>query len=176
MDDRQAFSIISKYLQPNEKLLWHGAPNPWIAARKFIFEIIYWITSLIFNLLVLAFAIHDNGGSFVIITGLLVIFVYILWLFGIFQAILSCWKKGYGVTDQRLIIAFSNSNSIKSLPGASLAKIFRSGNDNWGTLRCSYYCNDEDDPDFSGFYGVKNPAHVEALIRKNLIVEKYRRS
>ena len=181
MNGARGFSNLSRALQPGERIVWQGTPDPWIAARQFAFPLLFmtlWTGGVLYGLWNLSHKpdVNPNGVGFpLIILSFFFAFGAYSWLQAL-RAVIACWTTGYALTDRRVIIA-AGETAIQSFNTAALGDISRTGNDARGTLRFgsvqnlygrrSWNFGSSDD-----LYGIGEPARVEALIYQTLIMPK----
>jgi hypothetical protein len=92
----------------------------------------------------------------------------LLWL-SVFKNYQDCWRTAYGLTDRRALIAVAQGE-VKSFTGSALASLSRKGSVDKGTILFDYGPVSRRSSNFrAGFYGIKQPAQVEALIYNTLI-------
>jgi hypothetical protein len=177
MDGTRTFSTISKCLQPGERVIWQDVPDPWIAARQYAYPLIFmtvWTGGVSFG--IWNIALKPNAPAFsVIVLCLFAGFGAFSW-FRTLQALTACWTTVYALTDRRIIIAAGEAN-IQSFNAAALGDISRTGSGargslifGSGTLQTAYRRRSRGFLADSGLYGIAEPARVEALIYKTLIM------
>ena len=175
MDDGQAFSIISRRLQPGEKLIWHGVPTPLQAAQGELLRLGFmtiWTGIAAFGLYN---AIHGanlakpNSASPVLLVTSIFCIIGTIVLLRTLKSILDCWQIAYGLTDRRIIIAAGESGKTQSFTAGALTELSRSGDDRKGSLLFDQGRKGRSFGYRSGLYGIADPARVESLIYRTLI-------
>jgi len=176
------FLIVSKLLQPGERIIWQSQPNPWVAARQVLPTLLFmtfWTGGVLFGAWNLMFSPRANTNvSFgLVVISVMVIFGGASW-FRTLKSFFRCWDTIYVLTDRRLVIAAGRDT--RSFTGVALGDLSRTGGDERGSIRLSginagysgyarrYWGLDASD----GLYGIQNPAGVEALIYQTLIMPK----
>ena len=180
MNDCEALSIISQRLQPGERILWHGKPDPWVAAREHVFTLLFmtiWTGGVLFGLWNMSYGTQakPNGGLFALaILGFMVAIGIKGWITAL-TSFTGCWRTAYAVTDRRVLI--TAGDDTKSFSGAALGDLSRTGNElqgslifGAGVLGSGYGRRSFGSGYSSGFYGIPDPAGVEALIYRTLIM------
>jgi hypothetical protein len=179
MEDRRALSIISKRLQPGERIVWLGTPSPWVAARAQVYQLIFitiWTGGVLFALWNLVFkeSANPSGGlPALAILGFLVTAGAVFWVRAV-SSFADCWRTAYALTDRRIIIAAGEGSRTQSFTAAALGDITRTGNEQRGSIIFG------NDPFYSGhrfrgfgqgngLYGISDPARVEGQIYRTLV-------
>ena len=182
MNETEALSIITRRLQPGETLVWYGVPRPFQAAGKHLLMLAFvtvWIGIFVSGLMSSSAAARapDSKPFYPAIVVAMLIFVFgsALW-FRAAKRAADCWRRAYGLTNRRIIIAAGKEGPVNSYSAAALADMTRTGDEcegsiefNYGGRRWSFggmgdYSN--------GLYGIGNPARVEALIYETLLQSK----
>jgi hypothetical protein len=177
--DRPAFTVIASLLQPGERIVWQGKPDPWVASQRLIPIVLFmslWTGGILFAAWNIIYSNKPNAsGNF----GL--VFIIAMLLFGgasWFRALKSffdCWNTLYVLTDRRLMI--TTGRDTRSFTGAALGDLSRTGGQERGSIRfggsnSAYGRRTWGLDTFDGLYGIQNPAGVEALIYQTLIMPK----
>ena len=172
---------ISERLQPGERILWLGKPDPWSAARPQTFPLIFltfWTAGILFAAWNVWHSAKPNQNlNFgLAVVGLMLFFGAHAW-YRCLKAFMSCWHTSYALTDRRIIIAAGSDT--QSLTAAALGDISRTGDATRGTLifgtggLASFYGRRSWGSGYAnGLYGIENPVRVEALIYETLIRPK----
>lgn len=158
--------------------MWHGKPNPWIAARQYMYTLLFmtvWTGGVLFGAWNMLLGPKANANlnaplPALFILGFMVMVGAGLWIKAL-RSFSGCWRTAYAVTDRRVVVV-ADGEAARSLSGGALGDISRAGGERQGSLifgpvsgagRYSPGTN-------TGFYGIPDPARVEALIYKTLIV------
>jgi hypothetical protein len=175
--------MVSGQLQPGEKIIWAGKPDPWTAASPRIFPLAF---LTLWTGVVLSAAWHvyyepkpsqSGGFGFIIVVPMIGIGAF--GLYRALRALLDCWSTAYALTDRRLIIA--TGGRTQSFTAAALGELSRTGDAQRGSLvfggpngRFDNFWgrNSGDAFHANGLYGIADPIRVEALIYKTLIMRK----
>src|SRR5262249_39325955 len=155
-----------------ERIVWHGVPAPWVAARRMIFLLVFltvWTGGVLFGLwnLALTQGTKPNAPLFsLIVLGVMVVFGGVSWLRAL-RSFAGCWQTAYALTDRRIIIAVGESGDTQSFTAAGLGDISRTGDEQRGSLT---FGGNAPNPRFgrgtwldaysNGFYGISDPARV----------------
>jgi hypothetical protein len=160
-------------LQPGEKIVWTGKPDPWWAANRRIFPLAFmtlWTGGILFAAWhAFFYPTKPKDGVDVLI--IMIAFGAFGW-YRAFRLLLACWATSYALTDRRLIIA--ERRDTQSFTAAALGIMTRTGDARRGSLMFDA----SNTPSYSrrsffyapGLYGIADPARVEALIYKTLIM------
>ncbi len=180
MDGNDALNIVTCRLQPGDRLIWHGVPTPWRAAIPYLFPLAFitvWTGFAFFMVSQVAGrgSIIDAQQNFPAST-IPVLFCILgcaIW-FWIFRRIADCWRTAYALTDRRMIIAAGKNGSTKSLAPLALSDLVRKGDATSGTLLFGHQTFNRPFGYGSydigrGFFGIRDPARVEALIYETLL-------
>ncbi len=181
MNNARDFSTISKALQPGERVVWQGTPSAWIAARQFVYPLLFitfWMGFVLFGLWNVALKPQvepEFSGLPIVMLCLFVAVGSYSWLQAL-RALMACWSTAYALTDRRIIISAGESN-IVSFSAAALGDITRSGTEACGSLTFGSAQNNYSRRSWNfrasnGLYGIAEPARVEALIYQTLIMPK----
>lgn len=177
--DRPAFTVVASLLQPGERIVWQGKPDPWAASRRvvplFLFMSV-WTGGILFAGWNLIYSNKPNANAnfgLVVISGMLLI-GGVSW-FRALKSIFDCWNTIYVLTDRRLMI--TTGRDTRSFTGAALGDLSRTGGEARGSIRlnasnATYGRRTWDLDVFDGLYGIENPAGVEALIYQTLIMPR----
>ncbi len=174
MDSTEAFSTIAKSLQPGEKIIWQGTPAPWIAARRFVYPLIFiplWAAGIFlwFQMIWKTDPRWDGGVSLLALGTLVAMAAYSWW--EALRTVIAYWKTAYTLTDRRVIIAADGN--IQSFNAATLGDISRTGSGSRGSLTFGSATAYSGLRSWNlrlrnGLYGISDPAQVEALIYQTL--------
>ena len=180
MNDCEALSIISQRLQPGERILWHGKPDPWAAAREQLFMLLFmtvWTGGVLFGFWNVVFGAKANPNAplpALLVLGLMIVFGTRAWVKAL-TALTDCWRTAYAVTDRRILI--TAGEDTKSFTAAALGDLSRTGNEQQGSLifgagslGAGYGRRPFGFGYGFGLYGIPDPAGVEALIYRTLIM------
>jgi hypothetical protein len=176
LDSNEALANISRQLQPGERLIWHGVPNPWRAAVPHLYPLAFmtfW-TGGVFFVAAKALAKGPDPSTQTLFGPLAVPVLFFLggaamWLWTA-KKITDGWRTAYGLTNRRVIVTVGTNGSTKSYSAAALSGMKRTGDEFQGSIlfdsgpRARGFGYDH-----AGLYGVENPARVEALIYETLL-------
>jgi hypothetical protein len=178
VDDNRALSIIMQRLQPGERLIWHGLPTPWRAAIPHLGILGFmtvWTGFALFTLLLIpGQASATDPPPTVVLLAIPLIFCAVgtaTWLWTL-KKIADCWRTAYGLTDRRIIIAVGESGSTDSYTGGAIESLKRLGDNRRGTLLFDYRTKGRGYGHNAAFHGIDEPARVEALIYKTLLLKE----
>jgi len=183
MQTEESGAAIRSELQPGERLLWSGRPDPirgmlptfaiWLFAIPWTCFAVFWIASAY------GMGSHANntgGGGFAFfpLFGLPFVLVGIGMLSSPFFAYLKLKSTLYGLTDRRaIIVSGKNTKSVDSYDGSNIGHIQRTERaDRSGTLSFAQKIsnNGKNGPQTTniGFVGIPEVRSVEQILRDNL--------
>ena len=173
------FLIVSKLLQPGERVIWQGEPDPWVACRRLIPALLFmslWTGGVLFAAWNLVFPAKPapNATFGLVVVGAMLVFGGASW-FRALKSFFDCWNTIYVLTGRRLMI--TAGGDTRSFTGAALSDLSRTGGEDRGSIRfgggnIAYGRRSWSLDAFDGLYGIENPAGVEALIYQTLIMPK----
>ena len=173
MSDWVSHALFSSRLQPGEKIVWTGKPDPWLAAIGRIYPATFmtlWIGAILFIASQAFFSPAKPTNAAAVFLIVMIVSGAFGW-YKAFRSLLACWAISYALTDRQLIIA--ERGDTQSFTAAALGIMTRTGDARRGSL----IFNAANTPSYSrgfvpapGLYGIADPARVEALIYKTLIM------
>src|SRR5262249_5903297 len=107
--------------------------------------------------------------SFALAISLLFLIIGLVIFFFGFRSFLRSWQTAYAVTNERVIIAVGQFGDTNSFGSHAFSSMRRTGSDEKGSIFFDYGDTGEGHAHRHGFYGIKNPAQVEALLHRTFI-------
>lgn len=167
--------VMAERLEPGERVIWSTRPNPWTAAGRFAFP-------LIFLPAVVGFILHSALKSLAhpkpntlhpaLILAILSWFVF-TGLFFWWRALIlvrRCWATAYALTNRRVLVVAGNETL--SYGPAELTDIWRSGGKEHGSLNFwgrAWRAKQVWARYPHGLFGIDEPDSVKALIQETLV-------
>jgi hypothetical protein len=178
LDKNRAYQFLQAHLQPGERLVWYDVPSPWRAAAGPLFKLAFmtlWAGfAYVWTAIAVSFAFINKPPSWVLapfwLVGGAFCFIGTLGWLSSLKNVLNCWHIAYALTDRRVVISVGETGEMKSFTGSALTSLSRTGSSATGTIKFDYGPVGRGSGFRAGFYGIEQPARVEALIYENLII------
>jgi hypothetical protein len=177
MSSDQARQVISGVLQPGEQLIWFGQPKGFAIASRPALGLAFALVWAVFGFIAVRHSVNHNAffpnmppGN--IYTDGIVLFIAAIVIVSCARALMKlfyAWRTTYGITNRRVIIAVAGTNKVESFTGSALSRIERKGSAEFGTLLFDYGPQGDSRLFRNGFYGIRDPARVEALIYQHVL-------